>query len=307
MALASNSVGWLVGEADTILKSQDGGMSWHVGSSGLVPTRLAIAYAWHGIGMCSDTHGWVVGQYGDLGVVIHTKVSSKSALPVCDGRRGCTAPVTLQWNQQSHHHPLRLGSALKVQRFGFAYPHTRLACLCSAMCVCGSINAHVSQVRPWRIHGQNKSIRRKLLLCGANSCAQECNGHTQTSKPTICILRALRSWQDGGALWPQELLPFGVSPLRAVQCISTNPFSAVAVGDEGLILKTDDDGTNWQQLVRSLTLGPSAVGPPSCALCERRVTMLCERRMTIAPGFDIPSRAPLVWGVRRRLLQVSRT
>ena len=70
----------------------------------------------------------------------------------------------------------------------------------------------------------------------------------------LCLLM-----QDGGVTWLRETLPLIAPPLRAVQCISDDPFSAVAVGNGSLIVKTENNGINWEQLVQlPLLLLPSS-------------------------------------------------
>ncbi|KAK3263003.1 hypothetical protein CYMTET_28163 [Cymbomonas tetramitiformis] len=53
------SIGYVVGERDTILRTADGGATWSDFSSG-----LGSRYVWYGVSFWNSTLGWVVGSYG---------------------------------------------------------------------------------------------------------------------------------------------------------------------------------------------------------------------------------------------------
>ncbi|KAK3257371.1 hypothetical protein CYMTET_33538, partial [Cymbomonas tetramitiformis] len=67
--LRTDSLGWVVGEEDTILKTTDGGMSWVVGSSGIPRPECSSTcrrYRWLGVSFEDASTGWVVGEYAKL-------------------------------------------------------------------------------------------------------------------------------------------------------------------------------------------------------------------------------------------------
>ena len=77
-----SSRGWLVGSADTILRTENLGLEWTPLTSG-----LGSGYDWYGVDFADESTGWVVGSWAKVSLLSSscpTEDNVRSKCPPCD-------------------------------------------------------------------------------------------------------------------------------------------------------------------------------------------------------------------------------
>lgn len=245
ICFATHNLGWAVGNGGTILRTDDGGVTWQQSPS---PTRNKLNAV-----TCPTANAcWAVGEHGEM---VYTDEGRNWKRYIPDTKKELLA-ITFADNS-SGWAVGSLGIVLHTDDGGVRWRKQRIATILNLVSVACCSAQSCWLLDSWggrwqsRNGGQSWPLPKKPGRSGF--------AITHYSYKSLCIVGSYISYSDdGGANWnsPESSQQGGLT-LRSVAFSDAR--SGWAVGDKGLILHTADGGASWTREASGVTTNLLAV------------------------------------------------